>query len=78
MGHGALVVGRAEQPPELIAVSGPRRGLLDGSELRPYLAVPHGAMMVAGCFGLLRALARRLPAFAPAVEAQLGPDRSNV
>jgi hypothetical protein len=30
-------------------------------------------MMLAGCFGLLRALAARLPEFAPVVEEQLGP-----
>jgi len=73
MGHGALVVGSAEQPLDLLAITGPRRGLLDGSSLAPYPAVPHGAMMVAGCFGLLRAIAKRLPEFAPAVEVRLGP-----
>jgi hypothetical protein len=29
-------------------------------------------MMLAGCFGLLRALALRLPEYAPVVEQQLG------
>jgi hypothetical protein len=29
-------------------------------------------MMLAGCYGLLRALAARLPRFAPVVEDQLG------
>jgi hypothetical protein len=56
-----------------LTVIGPRRALLAGSRLHPYLAVPHGDMMLAGCFGLLRALAARVPAFAPAIEAQLGP-----
>jgi uncharacterized protein (DUF1786 family) len=72
MGHGALVLGPSVSPPERLAVTGPRRGLLDGSRLHPHLAVPHGDMMLAGCFGLLRALAARLPEFAPAVEEQLG------
>jgi uncharacterized protein (DUF1786 family) len=72
MGHGALVVGPSSRPPDFLAVTGPRRSLLSGSDLHPYLAVPHGAMMVAGCFGLLRALAKRLPAFAGAVEERLG------
>jgi uncharacterized protein (DUF1786 family) len=80
MGHGALVVDRpagdAAGEPPFLAVTGPRRGLLDGSPLVPYLAVPHGAMMVAGCFGLLRALAKRLPTFAPAIESRLGPSNS--
>jgi len=72
MGHGSLQVGRASGTPELLTVIGPRRALLDGSRLQPYLAVPHGDMMLAGCFGLLRALAARVPAFAPAIEDQLG------
>ncbi len=73
-GHGALTVGSPSSPPELLAVVGPRRGLLDGSPLRPYFAVPHGDMMLAGCFGLLRALARKRPDWAEAIEAAL--DRS--
>jgi uncharacterized protein (DUF1786 family) len=72
MGHGALQVGAVSAPPELLTVIGPRRALLDGSRLHPYLAVPHGDMMLAGCFGLLRALAARVPAYAPAIEDQLG------
>jgi uncharacterized protein (DUF1786 family) len=77
MGHGALTVGAALGLPELLTVIGPRRSLLDGSRLDPYLAVPHGDMMLAGCFGLLRALAARLPAYAPAIEAQLGAQKPN-
>lgn len=72
MGHGALVVGTPSARPEIHAVIGPRRGLLNGSSLRPYLAVPHGDMMLAGCFGLLRAVARRMPELAAPIEARLG------
>jgi len=54
-------------------VTGPRRDLLKGSPLAPYLAVPHGDMMLAGCFGLLRAYAAKDPAVAEVVEARLGP-----
>lgn len=74
MGHGALELGPPDSAPQMVAVTGPRRGLLDGSRLRPHFAVPHGDMMLAGCFGLLRALAMRLPEFAPAIEKQLGRD----
>jgi len=76
MGHGALELGVNASPPQRLAITGPRRGLLDGSRLSPHLAVPHGDMMLAGCFGLLRALAARFPAFAPVVEDQLGVPRA--
>jgi uncharacterized protein (DUF1786 family) len=76
-GHGALMFqppGRLADP--FLAITGPRRGLLRGSHLRPYLAVPHGDMMLAGCFGLLRAYAEHDPAAAEAVAARLGPKRA--
>jgi len=44
-----------------IAVTGPQRNKLRGSRLNPYFASPHGAMMVAGCFGLLWAFAEKHP-----------------
>ena len=60
-GHGALVLdGYRELPPfQAIAVTGPNRAMADG--LGWYLAAPHGAMMLSGCFGLVRAV-RRMPA----------------
>ena len=78
-GHGALIL----EPPgahlsgetPFLAVTGPRRELLRGSALHPYEPAPHGDMMLAGCFGLLRAVAAHKPEFAPAVEASLGPAR---
>jgi hypothetical protein len=45
--------------------------MLRGSELHPYEAVPHGDMMLAGCFGLLRAFANAEPHFAPLIEPSL-------
>jgi uncharacterized protein (DUF1786 family) len=72
MGHGALELGLNARSPKRLAVTGPRRGLLDDSRLLPHLAVPHGDMMLAGCFGLLRAMAARLPDFSPVVEDLLG------
>ena len=74
MGHGALMF-RARRPlrDPFLAITGPRRGLLRGSRLAPYLAVPHGDMMLAGCFGLLRAYAAKDPRVAEDVNARLGP-----
>ncbi len=72
MGHGALELGAVAGPSAPLALTGPRRALLDGSRLRPNLAVPHGDMMLTGCFGLLRALAVRLPELGPAIAGQLG------
>jgi uncharacterized protein (DUF1786 family) len=68
-GHGALIYEPAPLPLNLagedggfgIAVTGPRRNLLRGSRLRPYFAVPFGDMMIAGCFGLLAAVAGLFP-----------------
>jgi uncharacterized protein (DUF1786 family) len=73
-GHGALILPAASSRTEhfpMLAVTGPRRELLRGSALRPYEAVPHGDMMVTGCFGLLRALADQQPELAPAIEPAL-------
>ena len=75
MGHGALATATPIQRPRLVAVTGPRRGMLERSRLAPHFAVPHGDMMLAGCFGLLRALSVRLPEFAAAIQEQLGPVR---
>jgi uncharacterized protein (DUF1786 family) len=77
-GHGALLLPDAPDGPARpaslpLAVTGPRRELLRGSRWQPYEAVPHGAMMLAGCFGLLRAVALHHPALAPAIEGSLGP-----
>jgi uncharacterized protein (DUF1786 family) len=73
-GHGALLLPYAGERGEslpFLAVTGPRRELLRGSSLRPYEATPHGDMMIAGCFGLLRALADQRPELAPAIEPAL-------
>ena len=73
MGHGALVYAAAPMPaPRFLAVTGPRRGLLLGSRHDPYFAVPHGDMMIAGCFGLLRAVADLFPEFAAPILRSLG------
>ncbi|MDQ3870553.1 MAG: DUF1786 family protein [Chloroflexota bacterium] len=78
MGHGALV--RHGWSPggrrPLLALTGPRRRLLAGRCVpglgQPHLAVPHGDMMQSGSFGLLRALAHRVPGWREPIEAALG------
>ena len=73
-GHGALALDSrtpANKTP-FLAVTGPRRELLRGSALAPYEATPHGDMMLAGCYGLLRAVAALDSDFAPAIAGVLG------
>lgn len=62
-GHGAIMLRRDPIPPEarFLAVTGPRRGLLRGSRHSPYFATPFGDMMLAGCYGLVRAYADAQP-----------------
>lgn len=78
-GHGALILPSHHQassrshnaPFPFLAVTGPRRALLRGSSLHPYEATPHGDMMLAGDFGLLRALAHHEPSLASFIEPSL-------
>ena len=57
-GHGALVLEgyRGQAPFEFVAVTGPNRAM--AKPLGWYMAAPHGAMMLSGCFGLVRACQR--------------------
>lgn len=57
-GHGALVLEgyRALPPFGFIAITGPNRRL--AKPLGWYEAAPHGAMMLSGCFGLVRGVQR--------------------
>jgi uncharacterized protein (DUF1786 family) len=77
MGHGALVyeprpmAAQRAAPPYFLALSGPRRALMQGSAHQPYLAVPFGDMMLSGCFGLLRAMADVFPQFAGPIQQSL-------
>ncbi|NDJ78529.1 MAG: DUF1786 domain-containing protein [Chloroflexi bacterium] len=56
-GHGALVLDEHTFPLDFVAVTGPRRTMMLNSSLPVYFAVPYGDMMLAGCFGLIRAWA---------------------
>jgi uncharacterized protein (DUF1786 family) len=53
-GHGALVLDAYRELPAFafIAVTGPNRAM--AKPLGWYFAAPHGAMMLSGCFGLIR------------------------
>lgn len=58
-GHGAYLEEGASFPGwegiDVFAATGPRRSLTGGLERRPYLAAPHGQMMLTGNCGLYRA-----------------------
>ncbi len=74
-GHGALVYGR--QPLAFpkedwgVAVTGPRRNMMLASTLHPHFPAPFGDMMMTGCFGLLAAVADRLPELREPIMASL-------
>jgi len=57
-GHGSIVIGKGQKL-EFLSVTGPMRQMLEGSRLQPYFATPHGDMMLAGSFGLIRAWAEK-------------------
>jgi uncharacterized protein (DUF1786 family) len=71
MGHGALLFDRSPVTDRFVAVVGPRRSLMRDSTHHPYFAVPLGDMMIAGCYGLLRAYADRFPAHTEVILASL-------
>ncbi len=77
MGHGALLYNPEpfdlDGPGIRLVVTGPRRGMLFGSSLKPAFAVPFGDMMVAGCFGLLAATAACLPDLRESILTALRP-----
>ena len=82
-GHGAYYADGAsvhdrETDRPLIAVTGPQRGKLRGSRLDPYFAVPHGDMMVSGCFGLLWAFAEKHPQCREQITVALGVGHAGV
>jgi uncharacterized protein (DUF1786 family) len=74
-GHGALILDPTPNETGFLATTGPRQSFVQqwgATQTAPYRAVPHGAMMLAGCFGLLRAVAAKLPQHREAIEAGLG------
>ncbi len=77
-GHGARILSDLPLPLERdmqnLAVIGPRRGMMVGSNLQPYFAAPFGDMMLVGCFGLLAAAADVFPSLAGPIRAGLRTD----
>lgn len=74
-GHGAFHADRslvAPRLPAMVAVTGPRREKIRGTDLQPYFAAPYGDMMISGCFGLVRAFAEVHPWSREAIEHRLG------
>lgn len=78
-GHGALLFESSPlgQPGKdfFLAVTGPRWVMMEKSILNPYFATPYGDMMMAGCFGLLKAVGDRLPEYRLEIDAALAQGR---
>jgi len=71
-GHGCLMLDTAPRPKDVfLAATGPQRVKFLKTGLRPYFATPFGDMMVAGCFGLIRAFAHKVPAWGEEIERAL-------
>jgi uncharacterized protein (DUF1786 family) len=72
-GHGAVLFRGDLIPTEAryVAVTGPRRGLLRRSRHRPYFATPFGDMMLAGCYGMIRAYGDVAPEACEVIEQAL-------
>jgi uncharacterized protein (DUF1786 family) len=72
-GHGVFYAPErpASNGTPIVAVTGPQRGKIRGSRLRPYFATPHGDMMISGCFGLVQGFAARFPQHRDEIEAGL-------
>lgn len=77
-GHGAYI---APSVPMMlpvrgpgVVVTGPRRTMLNDSQLRPFFATPYGDMMLAGCFGQLAAMIDVMPEFGDEIRASLAGD----
>ncbi len=74
-GHGALIYRTKPYVfPKAqwgIAVTGPRRSMMEASPLRPHFPAPFGDMMIVGCIGLLAAVAEHAPALRDALQRSL-------
>ncbi|NIM95117.1 MAG: pyruvate formate lyase-activating protein [Anaerolineales bacterium] len=81
-GHGALILNKdpflLNEGDFGVAVTGPRREMMQQSQLRPYFAVPFGDMMITGCFGLLVAVADLIPEMAAPIRKAIAGEVSSV
>ena len=77
-GHGAIIFHSKPLPPEarFLAVTGPRRNMLRQSRHKAFFAAPFGDMMMAGCYGLIRAYADVSPEHAPIIQRALAGGNS--
>lgn len=69
-GHGCVLIRKDSAEPFIVA-TGPRRSLMATSSLKPYLAAPHGDMMLTGCYGLIRGVASRMENWREEIETAL-------
>jgi uncharacterized protein (DUF1786 family) len=69
-GHGAVVLGMCRRRP-FVAIAGPRQDIAAGSQLRLHRAMPHGDMMLAGCYGLVSACGLRIAAWREEIDRAL-------
>ncbi|MFC2071483.1 DUF1786 domain-containing protein [Chloroflexota bacterium] len=69
-GHGALVVNGGEEKP-FIAIAGPRQDVIADSSLKLHRAIPHGDIMLTGCYGLVKACALRMDNWCEEIEQAL-------
>lgn len=74
-GHGSVILESRKDVP-FVSVTGPQRDLMSGSNLNPYFAAPYGDMMLTGCFGLVRAFARRVETWGTEIEMALNKNLS--
>lgn len=78
-GHGALILGPDPLDGSLsqfgVAVTGPRWSMMRGSRLKPHFATPFGDMMLAGCYGLVKAVGEVLPTYRDEITVTLGAGR---
>lgn len=78
-GHGALLL--TDSPFDFgegdfdVAVTGPRWAMMKGAGPRVHFATPFGDMMLAGCYGLVKAVGDKLPEFREEINAALDQSR---
>ena len=78
-GHGALLLETSplvqNHQDLFLAVTGPRWVMMEKSDLNPYFATPFGDMMMAGCFGLLKAVGDRMPEYRAEIDEAFAQGR---